>query len=40
MADAIVLPLNTTHYAYELENYLNKYASSYFSPRAIHMHTY
>jgi len=24
MADAVVLPLNTTHYAYELENYLYK----------------
>ncbi|KAF7967266.1 hypothetical protein HWV62_35015 [Athelia sp. TMB] len=24
MADAVVLPLNTTHYAFELENYLDK----------------
>jgi N-acetylated-alpha-linked acidic dipeptidase len=25
MSDALILPLNTTHYAYELENYLDKY---------------
>ena len=25
MSDAIVLPLNTTHYSFELENYLDKY---------------
>jgi N-acetylated-alpha-linked acidic dipeptidase len=25
MSDALVLPLNTTHYSYELENYLDRY---------------
>jgi N-acetylated-alpha-linked acidic dipeptidase len=25
MSDAMILPLNTTHYSYELENYLDKY---------------
>ena len=30
MADSMVLPLNTTHYSYELEAYLQKYiATSY-----------
>jgi hypothetical protein len=27
MSDALILPLNTTHYSYELENYLDRYAS-------------
>jgi len=27
MSDAVILPLNTTHYSYELENYLNKVES-------------
>ena len=27
MADAVVLPFNTTHYAFELEAQLNEYAS-------------
>jgi N-acetylated-alpha-linked acidic dipeptidase len=26
LSNSIVLPINTTHYAYELENYLNQYA--------------
>ena len=26
LADAIILPINTTHYAFELENYLDGYA--------------
>lgn len=30
MADSTVLPLNTTHYSYELETYLQKYVTSYF----------
>ena len=25
LADSIILPLNTTHYAYELDKYLDKY---------------
>ena len=30
MADSTVLPLNTTHYSYELERYLQKYVTSFF----------
>ena len=31
LADAIVLPINTTHHAFELEKYLDKWVNPPFS---------